>query len=314
MFKKVLVVLIAVFAVFALTACKKERTYKADGVYYAFSAGLNDGKPQVTTVSVTIKDDKIESFYIDCVQSTLTDAGYTFNAKSKKELGYAYRMHGQWNLSEEDYIQYLRDNNKKEWFEQAELLEAYFKANGTTLTTNSEGKITNVTGVTIKDGDYSKLAAEAVQNAKDGKVIRVLQYAEEKNGAITNNVVWVEGTLNEQGKLVDIVIDTLQGKIANETFAWNEKSKQELGYAYRMHGQRNLSEADYIEYLRQNNKYEWFEQADMLADYVLANGLSAVKLGDDEKLTDKPTALASVSVTASHYVHLLEELLEDFPR
>jgi len=40
MFKKVLVVFIAVFAALTLTACK-ERTFKADGVYTAFKVVLS---------------------------------------------------------------------------------------------------------------------------------------------------------------------------------------------------------------------------------------------------------------------------------
>jgi len=336
MFKKVLVVLVAVFAIFALTACKKERTYKADGVYLAFKESLNYGAPQVTTVSVTIKDDKIESFYIDCVQSVKGASGYVFNEKSKKELQYLYGMHNS-DDEDNDYVRqdlsttegmnaykaYLQETGKKEWFEQAVLIEAYFKSNGTTLTKNDKGTITNITGVTVSDSDYSALAAEAVQNAKDGKVVRVTQYAD---GA-TCNVVWVEGTINEAGKVTGIVIDTLQGKYVDNAFTWNQKSKQELQYLYAMHN-KNDAENDYVKqdlstteglnaykaYLQETGKKEWFEQANTLAAFVLANGLTNVKVGSDGKLTNKPEGLASVSVTASHYVELLEELLDDFSR
>ena len=68
-----------------------EKTYAADGVYSAFEASTNYGAPMLTTVSVTITNDEIASFYIDCVQSTAvkTDdvvTDYNFNQKSKKEL------------------------------------------------------------------------------------------------------------------------------------------------------------------------------------------------------------------------------------
>ena len=52
--------MVALFGVFTLAACKGERTYKADGVYLAFSAGENYGAPQVTVVKVTIENDKIK--------------------------------------------------------------------------------------------------------------------------------------------------------------------------------------------------------------------------------------------------------------
>ncbi|MDD4000742.1 MAG: hypothetical protein PHX62_07620 [Bacilli bacterium] len=313
MYKKVLMVLVAVFSLFALTACK-ERTYKADGVYTAFSEGLSNGAPQVTEVSVTIKNDKIESFNIDCLQSVLTKdeeeviTGITFNAKTKKELRYAYRMHGQFALSEEDYIDYLEENDELEWFEQAELLEAHFLANGTSLETDDNGYITNVASVSIADSDYSKLAAEAVANAKAGKVYSWMAYT----SGTQANIVWAEGNVNDKGVLTSLSLDTLQGNVKENAFTWNEKTKQELKYAYRMHGHRELSEEDYKEWLEENEELEWFEQANLLSDYVFANGLANVKVATGGTLEDAPTTLAEVSVTVSHYVEVMEALLDEW--
>ena len=338
MFKKVLVVFIAVFAALTLTACK-ERTFKADGVYTAFKVDLSYGKPQLTTVDVTIKDDKIESFYIDCRQSAEAKdndgnvTGYAFNEKTKKELQYLYGMHNTPNAeagyTTQDltttegmaaYKEYLEEEGLKEWFEQAALLEAHFKANGTTLETDKAGYITNVAGVTVADSNYSALAAEAVENAKEGKVVKVTQYLDR---GVTNNVVWVEGTVNEKGEFTAIKIDTLQGKIVEGAFAWNEKSKQELQYLYGMHNTPN-AEADYArqdlttaegmatykEYLEEEGLKEWFEQADMLAAYVLANGVDGLDVDKSGKLSSAPTQLADVTVTVSHYLEVLEALFE----
>ncbi|HHZ12088.1 MAG TPA: hypothetical protein GYA05_05180, partial [Acholeplasmataceae bacterium] len=69
MFKKFLVVLVALFGVFTLTSCNR-RTYMADGEFIAFKESLNYGAPQITVVKVTIENDEIKSFYIDCLQST----------------------------------------------------------------------------------------------------------------------------------------------------------------------------------------------------------------------------------------------------
>jgi hypothetical protein len=324
MFKKFLLVLVAVFSLFAFTACGK-RTYKADGVYTAFSASVNKGAPQVTAVTVTIKDDKIDSFYIDCLQSTAvkTDdvvTGFNFNEKTKKELGYGYRMHGKRELSEEKYKEYLEENDLLEWFEQAELLEAYFKANGTTLETDKDGKIQNVTNVTIADSDYSKLAAEAVANAKAGKVQNWTAYV----SGTQVNLVWAEGTVNEKGELTSLTLDTLQGRFADGAVTWNEKAKQELGYLYGMHNKGD-KENDYTAqdlkttagldaykaYLNKTGKKEWFEQANLLSDYVLKNGLTNVKVATGGKLENAPEGIATITVTVSHYVDVMKALLAD---
>ncbi|HHX80930.1 MAG TPA: hypothetical protein GX692_07700 [Acholeplasmataceae bacterium] len=310
MLKRMLMVLVAVFSLFALTACG-ERTYKADGVYAAFAESTNYGAPQITVVTVTIKNDKIESFYIDCLQSTAVKneedvvTGYNFNEKTKKELRYDYRMHGP-GMDEEEYLDYLEENNKLEWFEQAELLEAYFKENGTDLTVDKDGYIQNVSGVSIVDSDYSKLAKKAVENAKAGKV-----YSWVATGGSTTNLIWAEGTVDKNGKLTSLKLDTRQGRITDGTFAWDEETKQEKGYDYRMHGP-GMEEEAYLDYLEENNKLEWFEQADLLAAYVLENGLANVKYDDNGKLDNAPEAIAEVSVTVNHYVKVMKDLVDNW--
>src|SRR5690554_4028382 len=175
MFKKLLLVFVALFAVVTLAACDPteepvERTFVADGVYTAFSEELtNAGGPQITWVSVTIENDEITAFYIDVIQSAQTKnaedvvTGFAFNAQSKKELGYAYRMHGQRSLTEAEYITWLEENEKLEWFEQAALIEAFMVENGPAAVTKTEDVIDNIATVTIKDA-YTVLAAQAVQN------------------------------------------------------------------------------------------------------------------------------------------------------
>lgn len=312
MFKKFLVVLVALFGVFTLTSCNR-RTYMADGEFIAFKESLNYGAPQITVVKVTIENDEIKSFYIDCLQSTAvkdesnTVTSYAFNAKTKKELRYDYRMHdGGRTMSEEDYIAWLKANNKLEWFEQAELLEAYFLANGTDLQTDDQGHITNVASVTIADSDYSLLAKQAVENAKQGKVYSWLAYSE----GTSIGIIWAEGTLKSDGTLKTLKLDELQGKMSNGTFSWNAKTKQELKYDYRMHdGGRTMSEEDYKKYLKDNNKLEWFEQADLLANYALKNGVSGLTLDGTKLSSNKPQALAGVSINVNHYIQVLGDLL-----
>jgi len=126
MFKRLslffLVVLTAVFFV----GCDKdtdenvdtptERTYVADGVYTAFKWDTSSNAQQLTWVSVTIKDDKVVSYYIDTLQGKVTKdesgkaTGANFNAKTKKELKYEYGMHKPSSNTStiEEYQEYLR--------------------------------------------------------------------------------------------------------------------------------------------------------------------------------------------------------------
>src|SRR5690554_1450943 len=97
-FKKSLLIVVLLVVALVGTACKK-RTFKADGVYAAFSTEYtNGGGPQLTIVEVTIENDKITKFYIDTIQSHQTEGrggakAWAFNAESKKQLGYKYGMH-----------------------------------------------------------------------------------------------------------------------------------------------------------------------------------------------------------------------------
>ena len=313
------------------------KTYAADGVYTAFEAGDNHGAPMVTTVSVTIADDEIVSFYIDCVQSTavkteevVTD--YKFNEKSKKELGYLYGMHNTPNAEFEyerqdlttteglaAYEAYLEESGKLEWFEQAALIEAHFVANGTTLELDETTEaITNVAGVTVKDGSYSKLAAEAVQNAIDGKVISVMASG-------NHDIIWAEGTVNAEGSLTELELNTLQGRMVEGAYAWDAKNKQEKGYLYGMHNSPNAELeyekqdlttteglAAYKAYLEEAGKLEWFEQVELITDYVLENGVAGLVL-EGTKLDGSVEALSGVSITAIGYVTVLNALYTAFP-
>ena len=344
MLKKFLLLLVVSFSVLVLVGCgPKERTYKADGVYTAFTKEkTSGGGPQVTFVSVTIKKDKIESFYIDCVQSfSLKNTeqvvtGWSFNEKSKKDLGYLYGMHNNNNTevgyTKQDltttaglnaYKAYLESTGKKEWFEQAALIEDHFKNVAVSLTVDADKYITNVAGVTIKDGGYSSLAASAVQNAKDG-VTYVLTTS-------ADDIYWVKAEVDAKGKFTSLELNTLQGQFSDGTFSWRDKNKQELGYEYGMHNKddnsvsytrQTLTTAEglnaYKAYLTQTGKKEWFEQANIITDYVLANGLTGYTIITEGttkgKLNQDQTndALSGVTVTVDHYFHVIEELYNNF--
>ncbi|MFP4478778.1 MAG: hypothetical protein ACLFPM_05050 [Candidatus Izemoplasmatales bacterium] len=306
--KKLLTFLFAAFVLIGLAACNGERTYAADGEYTAYEIGYHRGAPMVTEVTVMIEDDEIVDYEIDALQSNAST--FEWNSETKKELGYGYRMHGQRDLDEEEYKTWLEDNDKLEWFEQAELIEAHWLENGAdAVTTDDENVIDNVSSVTIKDGGYSELAQEAVQQAIDG----VIKAYEVSMSHGRPQVTMVDIQLDENGDVEDITIDVLQSALTQVegedtpddesddefTFAWNEDTKQELGYAYRMHGQRDLTEEEYKTWLEENDKLEWFEQADMIADYIVENGW------EDSFAVEDVDNLSAVSITTSSYESVL---------
>lgn len=309
--KKILMFLFAAFLMIGLAACNGERTYKADGEYTAFEIGTHsNGTPMITSVTVTVKNDKITKFDIDAIQS---NSEFKWNEKAKKALGYDYGMHkftyiatlgDDETFSIEGYKAWMKTNNKLEWFEQANLIEAYWLKNGfDSVTVNKEKVIDNVASVTIKDGGYIQLAKDAVQQAKDGVLKSYVL------SATNADVIWAELTVNDKGEAKALVLNTLQSKVVEGTFNWNAKNKQELGYEYKMHYRTytgtltdpaTASIDGYKTWMTANSKLEWFEQAKVLTDYVLANGIS------DSFKVDGNADLASVTITTNDYVTVLK--------
>ncbi|VEU80776.1 LptM family lipoprotein [Haploplasma axanthum] len=273
--KKILGLFFVAITAVALVACGKKE-YGVDGTFTAFEVGVNSGAAQVTWVDVTIQKGKVAKYFIDARQGKIVEGKQVWNAETKKELQYGYRMHGQNDLSVEDYKKYLADNNLKEWFEQAELLEKEFLAKGVENVNVKDNYFENVTGVTIKDGSYTKLAKAALENAKKG--VTIAFEVGVNSGAA--QVTWVDVTI-EKGKVAKYFIDARQGKIVEGKQVWNAETKKELQYGYRMHGQNDLSVEDYKKYLADNNLKEWFEQAELLEKEFLAKGVENVNVKDN---------------------------------
>ncbi len=289
--KKILSFLFLLVVAVSLVACRDKdgddtpaaRTYVVDGQFTAIAANDNHGAPQLTWVTVTIENDQIKSFYIDQLQ---TKDG-AWNAKTKKELGYAYRMHGQWTLSEEEYIAYLQENNKKEWFEQAALIEAQLLVS-TDVAVNAEGYIQGISGVSIADNDYIALAKKAVENAKAGIINTFV--ANVYNGSI--NLVLASGKVNAEGKIVEAKLDERQTKDG----AWNAKTKQELGTDYGMSAAKIDKNGDGI-------TLEWFEQANAITTAWLAGS----------NISDI-TSVSGVTITDNDYNTVLAKLAQGWTK
>lgn len=282
----------------SLAACGK-REFVADGKYTAFAAGTHTEyngvvTPELTTVTVTIKNDKIVGYYIDVRQATRTENedgtfAFAFNAKTKKELRYDYGMQGASPIG-------------KEWFEQAEAIEVFMLENGPEAIKLKDGNYDGLAGATMADGGVKKLALEAIELAKAGKFQAV--YAHDTDVYSAHMIV------NKKGEPTELVIDTVQmssKSTSTGTFAWNAETKQQLGYRYGMHALAagfmpvtSANEADYKAWLKANNKLEWFEQVALIAADVLAKGLQGYNYD----------AVAGVTVTTSGYEVLIKNLAE----
>jgi major membrane immunogen (membrane-anchored lipoprotein) len=258
--KKVFLLLMLAVATFTLFGCKSSE-YKIDGEFLAYEVSVHRNAPQVTMVTVTIEDGEVVAFNIDARQGKATQTAgadteedtsddewsFTWNEKTKKELGDAYGMKAVSEIG-------------KEWFEQAEAIEAFMLENGVdAVETDDETYITNIAGVSMKDGGYTDLAAKALELAKEGKFQAV--YCNNDDLVIATMMV------DEKGVATDLVLDVLQGKPSQGTFEWAPKTKQELGLEY---GMKDASEIG----------KEWFEQADAIAAYVLENGADSIETTD----------------------------------
>lgn len=307
--KKIFSTLFVVFALTLLVACgngKKE--FAHDGEFSAYEVSVHSNGPMVTSVTVTVEKGKITKYYIDARQGSTVKEGeditaVAWNAKTKKELGNEYGMKGvgpKYELKDGAWIEVEGAKSEKEWFEQAELLEAKWLKDGVDSLTLTDGRIDNVAGVTLKDGGYIKLAKEAVANAKAGKVVVF------KTSLTYGAADLVSVTLElENGKAKSLVVDTLQSKVdAVEGLVWNAKSKQELGFEYKMHwpafATAKPEEADqtlenYKAWLKENNKLEWFEQVALITDHALKNNGST-----------KIDSITSVTVHTEHYTELID--------
>lgn len=269
--KKVFVLLLLAVSAVMLFGCKAS-DYKVDGEFMAFEHGMNYGAPMVTSVTVTIEKGKVVKFYIDAIQSTKSGNDYTWNESTKKELGYDYGMKAVSDIG-------------KEWFEQAASIEAYMLEHGVdAVEKDADGFITNISGVSMADGGYTKLAKEALELAKAGTF---KAYTVTSNYGVPN-VVFASMTVNKKGQVENLFLDTLQAKVTDGVFAWDTKTKQELGYDYNMKGASPLGK-------------EWFEQANTITDYVIANGWNK---------NSHPSEIAGVSVTTTDYYKTFDLLFE----
>lgn len=271
--KKIILAIFTLLCALTLSACGS-RTYAHDGDFTAFKYETSKGAPQVTWVTVTIKNDKIEKFFIDCRQGNQLKendevVGGDWALKTKKELKEEYGMSAV--------------TGNLEWYEQAALIEDYFLKNGTTLTVDDSNHITGITGVSIVDGGYSELAAQAVENAKAGIVTAFK--------CTSKSFTWATAKVDAKGNLSDFFLDCAQfGKYGAEGAFCFRDSKQTLKEAYGM--------------AAVTGKLEWYQQADALCEAFEANGEAALAKGENGLFT-----VTGVSVKDDGYSDVLKAVV-----
>lgn len=171
--KKVLGLFLAVFAVFTLAACGKTE-YKHDGEFTAFEVSTSQGNPQVTWVTVTIKDGKVASYYIDELQSGFAAASIKTETVEGEEIQTAVNGAFAWNKKtkkelKDDYgMTVVPGTIQVEWYVQAKSIEDKWLADGVdSVEVDENGYIINMeTEATMIGNVYNKLAKEAASLVK----------------------------------------------------------------------------------------------------------------------------------------------------
>ncbi|MBV1708386.1 MAG: hypothetical protein KMY54_00875 [Erysipelothrix sp.] len=272
------------------------------------------GRVRVNTTFATVvldKDGKFVSVEIDVAQNdgTFDVAGAIVKAEAaptKKEKGDAYGMKGNSAIG-------------KEWYEQAEALEAWMI--GKTL---AEVKALPLVDGYVKDGedlkssvtitvtDYLAAVEKAVANAVElqnvtevgGASVTSVQpraAVAETAGRIRVNVTIAAVALDKDGKVVATMIDVAQndgtfdvaGAIVKAEAA---PTKKEKGDAYGMKGNSAIGK-------------EWFEQIAALETWIAGKTLTEVKALPltDGYIKDGEDLKSSVSVTVTDYLAAFEK-------
>jgi uncharacterized OB-fold protein len=272
------------------------------------------GRIRVNTTIATVvldKDGKFVSVVIDVAQQdgTFDVAGAIVKAEAaptKKEKGAAYGMKAQSAIG-------------KEWFEQAEALEAWMI--GKTL---AEVKALPLVDGYVKDGedlkssvtisvtDYLAAVEKAVANAVElenvakvgGASVSSIQpraAVAETAGRIRVNVTVAAVALDKDGKVVAAMIDVAQNDGTFDVLgavvkAEAAKTKKEKGADYGMKAQSAIGK-------------EWFEQIAALEAWMAGKTLTEVKALPlvEGAIKDGEDLKSSVSVTVTDYLAAFEK-------
>lgn len=288
------------------------------------SADGADGLAQIDSVVVAVlvgEDGKIVDVDIDASQTKVnfdaegvitTDKAKVF--PTKQELGAEYGMGKVSSIG-------------KEWNDQANALAAYVvgktveEVKAIAVTEESVPTEADLTAtVTIKIKDYVAAIEKAVATAQDlgakttdklglsitTNIAKSKDATADAAGVAQAYSTYVATTVNAEGKITSIIIDSSQGNVnfdatgaITSDLTAETKTKQELKEDYGMKKVSAIGK-------------EWYEQANAFATYVTGKTLAEVKgiAMAEGKATDADL-LTSVTVTISSLVENIEKAINN---
>ena len=120
----------------------------------------------------------------------------------------------------------------------------------------------------------------------------------------------------KNGEIEKFYIDALQGSATKEgeeftAVAWNEKSKKELKFEYKMHWPAYTASLEgteptqegYKAWLTENNELEWHEQAALIEAELLKVGVGNITVNDQNVIQ----GIAGVTIKDGGYLGLAEQ-------
>ena len=124
-------------------------------------------------------------------------------------------------------------------------------------------------------------------------------------------VTYVTVTI-ENGQIVKYDIDVRQG-VDEQTdtgysFTWNQLTKKQLGddYNMKLYGTKyDLVDGEWVEVEGEKPEYEWYEQVNLIENYLLDNGVDSVQVIDE-----RVSNVAGVTIKEDSYIDLAADAVE----
>ena len=288
-------------------------------------AGEKDGTAQVDSVAAAVildENGKIINCVLDTAQSMMA---FTKEGKVADPLDKEFRTKKE---LKEEYGMNAVSSIGKEWYEQAEALEAYvigktveevqgISVDESTVPTDED----LASSVTVKIGDYVEAIAQAADNAhvigtKEGDklglgIVTTMEKSKDakegKEGQCQADSVYTVVTTDENGVITGTVIDATQGivafdgqgKITSDLTA-GIRTKRQLGDEYGMKAVSQLGK-------------EWYEQAASMEAFVTGKTLEEVMgiaVREDGKTEDEDLA-SSVTIAIGSFQSAIEKAVHN---
>lgn len=288
-------------------------------------AGDKDGTAQVDSAAAAVVLDaegKIISCVLDTAQSMMA---FTNEGKVADPLDKEFQTKKE---LKEDYSMKAVSSIGREWYEQAEALEAYvigktveevqgISVDESTVPTDED----LASSVTIKIGDYVEAIVQAADNAhvigtKAGDklglgIVTSMEKSRDakdgKEGQCQADSIYTAVTTDENGIITGTVIDATQGiitfdehgKITSDLTA-GVRTKRQLGDEYGMKNASRLGK-------------EWFEQAASMEAFVTGKTLEEVMgiaVREDGKTEDEDLA-SSVTIAVGNFKSAIEKAVNN---